>query len=281
MIHLDKWLNGLGKGGIFAIGILLIGLIGWLDYITGFEITFSFFYLISITLVTWYVGLRAGVGMTFVGVLFWLISNWIAGETYSNEWIRLFNAGVRLTVFSLIAYLLHELKTIYRKEHVLARTDFLTGAFNRREFAQQLELEIERARRLGYPISLAYIDLDNFKVINDNEGHRAGDAQLRLIAHTILHTIRKTDVFARLGGDEFGLILPNVNQADAKYVLEKIENAVMQELHRVHSPVTLSTGVVTFKLPSADADVLLQRADALMYEAKLAGKNRVVYKEIT
>lgn len=279
LIHFDEWFSIMGRKGILAFSILLVACLGWLDYATGFEITFSFFYLIPITLITWYAGLRAGISMTFLGVSTWLVSNWLAGETYTSEWIRFFNVGIRLSVFSLFAYLLHELKSAYNTERVLARTDFLTGVFNRREFIEQLEIEIGRAKRLDYPVSLAYIDLDNFKYVNDGKGHSAGDEQLRLIAHTIMGVIRKTDLFARLGGDEFGLFLPNVDRASAKNVMEKIENAVMRELDRVNSPVTLSAGVVTFQAPPANVDTLLQRADALMYQAKQSGKKRTIYKE--
>ena len=280
LIHFDEWLSILSKRGIFVLATLLVALLGWLDYATGFEITFSFFYLFPITLAIWYFGYRAGLVITCMGVLTWLVSNWLAGQTYSNEWIRLFNAAVRLAAFSGIAYLLHELKTAYNNERTLSRIDFLTGVFNRREFTEQLELEVNRAKRLDYPITLAYIDIDNFKVINNEEGHKAGDTQLKLIAQTIMRSVRKTDVFARLGGDEFGLLLPNVNQANAKQVLKKIEKAVSQEMNHANSPVTLSMGVITFNAPPVTTDDLLQMADILMYEAKQSGKNRTYYKEV-
>lgn len=270
----------LGRVGNLALSVLLVIALGWLDYVTGFEISFSFFYLIPISLITWYVGIREGILFTIIGVLTWLISNWLAGDTYSNEWIRLFNAGVRLTVFSMIAFLLYELKLAIHTERVLARTDFLTGVFNRREFTEQLSLEINRAERLHYPVTFAYIDLDNFKTLNDEKGHSAGDGQLRLIAQTITQVIRKTDLFARLGGDEFGLFLPNVDQVNAKIAIEKVSKAVVHELRLLNSPITLSIGVVTFHTPPDNVDKILNKADALMYQAKQAGKQHAVYFEV-
>jgi diguanylate cyclase (GGDEF)-like protein len=177
----------------------------------------------------------------------------------------------------MIANLLHELKTALQKEHEIARTDYLTGVFNSREFHEQLAFEVKRADRLHYPISLAYIDLDNFKRVNDTYGHSAGDFQLKRVTQTITATIRETDLFARLGGDEFALLLPNVDRQQAELVFQKIENEVMKELAELQSPITLSAGVITFKQPPESVDEMIRKADALMYEAKISGKGKAMY----
>lgn len=275
--RLDRLFGVLGGNRILFIALVLIALLGWLDYVTGFEISFSFFYLLPISLTAWYVGIGTSHLITGISVLTWLISNRLAGEVYSSEWIHFFNAGVRLVVFTGIATLLYELKTAFQLERRIARTDYLTGVFNRREFIEQLGLELRRADRLKYPISLAYIDLDNFKQVNDEQGHSAGDEHLKLIATTISNVIRKTDLFARLGGDEFGLFLANVDRRNAEFVLKKIQSAVMHELEEKNSPVTLSIGVVTFLSPPLNVDAMLRRADELMYQAKNKGKDRAVY----
>jgi diguanylate cyclase (GGDEF)-like protein len=267
----------LGKRGAFIFAGMLLLVLGWVDYLTGFEISFSFFYLIPISIATWYISIRSGYLMTLIGVLAWVFSNLMAGETYSSEWIRFFNTLVRLTVFMMIANLLHELKTALQKEHEIARTDYLTGVFNSREFHEQLAFEVKRADRLHYPISLAYIDLDNFKRVNDTYGHSAGDFQLKRVTQTITATIRETDLFARLGGDEFALLLPNVDRQQAELVFQKIENEVMKELAELQSPITLSAGVITFKQPPESVDEMIRKADALMYEAKISGKGKAMY----
>lgn len=267
----------LGKRGVFIFAGMLLLLLGWVDYATGFEISFSFFYLIPISIATWYIGIRSGYLMTLIGVLTWVFSNQLAGESYSSEWIRFFNTAVRLTVFMMIANLLHELKTALQKEHDLARTDHLTGVFNSREFYEQLAFEIKRADRLHYPISLVYIDLDNFKRVNDTYGHSIGDIQLKRFAQTVTATIRKTDLFARLGGDEFALLLPNVERQQAELVFKKVENEVMKGLAELQSPITLSAGVITFKRAPESVDEMIHKADALMYEAKTSGKGKAMY----
>jgi diguanylate cyclase (GGDEF)-like protein len=270
----------LGRGGISAFVIFLILLFGWLDYWVGYEISLSFFYLIPLGLAAWYLGRPAGYLVAFFCVVVWDLANRANGQILSNELIRYWNMGIRMASYSVVALVLGELKLAIQVERTIARTDYLTGIFNSREFNTQLQFEIQRAGRLMYPVSFAYIDLDNFKQVNDEQGHSVGDEQLKLIAQTIANVIRKTDLFARLGGDEFGLFLPNVDSKSAKIVLGKINNAVMRELNDKQSPVTLSVGVVTFKTPPMNADEMIHKADALMYQAKLTGKNQAVYFEV-
>lgn len=270
----------LGRGGVVAVVIFLVLLIGWLDYWVGYELSLSFFYLIPLGIATWYLNRRSGYLVAFCCVVIWDLANRANGQVLSSELIRYWNMGIRMASYSVVALVLGELKLAIQVERAIARTDHLTGIFNRREFNEQLAFEIQRADRLMYPVSLAYIDLDNFKQVNDEQGHSSGDAHLKLIAQTIAAVIRKTDLFARLGGDEFGLFLPNVDSTIAKLVIDKICKAVMQELNDIQSPVTLSVGVITFRTPPMSVDEMIHKADALMYQAKLAGKNRAVYFEV-
>jgi diguanylate cyclase (GGDEF)-like protein len=279
-----RLLNGffftLGRGGVFAIVIFLVVLIGWLDYWMGYELSLSFFYLFPLGLATWYLNRRAGYLVAFFCVVIWDLANRANGQVLSSELIRYWNMGIRMASYSAVALVLGNLKLAIQVERTIARTDDLTGVFNRREFNEQLAFEVQRAVRLMYPISLAYIDLDNFKQVNDEQGHSMGDKHLKLIAQTIAVVIRKTDLLARLGGDEFGLFLPNVDATNVKIVVEKICKAVERELTDIQSPVTLSVGVVTFKIPPMSVDEMIHKADALMYQAKLTGKNQVIYFEV-
>ncbi|MCL4273002.1 MAG: GGDEF domain-containing protein [Anaerolineales bacterium] len=270
-------LEQLSTTGVYAIAFLLIVLIGWLDYSAGSEIAFSFLYLLPISFVTWYASLRGGYFVIAASLAVWLVTTRLTGEYYHSEWTRYFDLGSRLAVNLLIAFLLNELKLALQLEREMSRRDPLTGIFNSREFRAQLGQELQRADRLSYPISLMYIDLDNFKQVNDTRGHSAGDEQLKRIAQVIGGIIRKTDLFARLGGDEFALFLPNVDRASVKYVVNKVEEAVSREMTALASPVTLSIGVVTFHSPPLSVDDLLNKADALMYRAKTAGKQRAMY----
>ena len=177
----------------------------------------------------------------------------------------------------LIAWLVDELKNAIHYERVLASEDPLTGILNRREFYARAALELDLARKFDRPFSLIYFDLDHFKQVNDEHGHNEGDRQLTTITQAISGNIRKTDIFARLGGDEFAVMLPHASREDTGRIVTKLVDAVTAELKAIHSPVTLSAGVVVFDIPPESVDAMIKRADALMYEAKLTGKNRVLF----
>lgn len=262
---------------IMGVSLMLVAFLGWLDYVTGFELSFSFFYLLPIAFSAWYAGRRSAYLIVVMSVLTWGVSNHFAGQVFSSEAIRYFNGFVRLLMFLLIAWLIGELKQVNLRESTLARTDHLTGIMNTREFYERAQLEIKRASRNGQPFSVAYIDLDNFKQVNDEQGHSAGDELLKAITKTISNNLRETDLFARIGGDEFILLLPNTDLKKAGVVISKLEATVKAVLKI--TPVTFSAGVTTFGVQPETVDEILNIADALMYQAKLQGKNRVFYQQ--
>jgi diguanylate cyclase (GGDEF)-like protein len=260
------------------VALLLVLLIGYMDYVTGFEISLSFLYLVPIALATWYVNTKTGCVVTSVSVLTFSLSNWAAGETYSQEIIRYWNGFTRLIVFVLVMWLLQEFKRALTHERMLSQTDFLTGITNTREFYQQVNAELARANRSGRPISLAYIDLDGFKQINDRLGHKAGDHLLRIVAQTFQSTVRKTDVAGRLGGDEFAILLPNTDQSGATCIMQRLNRGFHWQMKQLHMQVTLSAGVISFASAPASVDEMIHEADILMYEAKANGKNDILFR---
>jgi diguanylate cyclase (GGDEF)-like protein len=120
---------------------------------------------------------------------------------------------------------------------------------------------------------LAYIDLDNFKTVNDTYGHLIGDSLLRLVADTIRNNIRTTDVLARLGGDEFVVLLPETDFEQSEIVINKVQTQLLDEMKKNNWPVTFSIGAVTFLTPPESVDEMIKKADNLMYSAKKNGKN--------
>jgi diguanylate cyclase (GGDEF)-like protein len=123
--------------------------------------------------------------------------------------------------------------------------------------------------------TLAYLDLDNFKQVNDSFGHETGNELLVMIAQAISHHVRNTDFVARVGGDEFCILMPHTDSDAAKSLLGKVQDLLLSEMKKRNWPVTLSIGGVTFVRPPKSAREMIQAADALMYSVKSTGKNRI------
>jgi len=256
---------------------LIAMLLGVLDFWTGFEISFSFFYLIPVSLAAWTAGKRAGVLVSIESAAIWLIANQLAGQDFSNLLIPFWNAVMRMGIFIFVTFLLAELRHHLNAETMMARTDFLTGVLNSRAFYETANKEIQRAQRYLSPFTLVYIDLDSFKDINDRFGHSVGDKLLRVIADNLRRNTRNLDAVARIGGDEFALLLPQTSQKAAQSLLTRLQGLVVDEMQQNQWAVTLSIGAITFVKPPESVDEILRTADQLMYDVKRNGKNAIAY----
>jgi len=160
-----------------------------------------------------------------------------------------------------------------------ASTDALTGLHNRREFESGMVREMERARRMGVPLSLAIIDIDFFKRINDQHGHDVGDRVLREVAQALQGRIRKSDLLARIGGEEFALVMLGTQPPGAWVVLERLRLAVAALRVPAGAATigcTISIGITDRVASDVDWPMLYKRADEALYDAKTRGRNRVV-----
>jgi diguanylate cyclase len=170
-----------------------------------------------------------------------------------------------------------KLKEAYRRIEELAELDELTGSFNRRCIMRMLDEQIVRAERANMPCSVALIDLDWFKRINDAHGHPTGDEVLRTFAITVFANIRNIDRFGRYGGEEFLLLLPDTPTDRAAGSLDRLREIIADLDWSAFSPdirVTISAGVATLR-PDETSDLLLARADRALYAAKAQGRNRI------
>jgi diguanylate cyclase (GGDEF)-like protein len=275
-----KLLTFLEKQNLFIkifLGVTLIGAIGWLDFLTGNEFAFSAFYVLPIALVTWLTGRRFGLVASLSSAAVWLGADISSGHSYSNPFIPIWNSIIRLTFFVIITLLLAALRKSLEQVRDLARHDYLTGAVSLRFFHELAQMEIERSQRYRHSFALVYIDLDNFKSMNDQYGHAAGDQILRTVVSSIKGNMRRTDVLARVGGDEFALLLPETDQDSAGVVIAKIQCGLLEEMQRNYWPITFSIGVVSCRSAPGTASELLKMADELMYEVKRDHKNAVKY----
>lgn len=254
------------------LGIFLLLGVALLDFYTGAELSFSLFYLIPIAFFSFAFSASVGVGVGFISAAIWLFVDLMTYASH-DSFTYLWNSIIRLGFFLLPAILLKSLE----QERIHARTDFLTDAINNRYFNDLLEREIERSLRYKHPFTVAFIDLDNFKVINDTFGHTFGDSMLRNIAECMKIHLRKTDVVARVGGDEFALLLPETNPEEAKIAIANLLTQIAEELSARKWPVTFSVGVLTLTAPTLSADKILQQVDKLMYIVKNNGKNNIKF----
>jgi diguanylate cyclase (GGDEF)-like protein len=171
-----------------------------------------------------------------------------------------------------------ELADTHRKLETAARTDPLTGLFNRREMLERIGAEVARFERSGATFSLALADIDDFKPFNDRHGHACGDRVLRAVADRMRERIRRQDVAGRWGGEEFLILLPDTDLAGARNAAENLRRAVRSAGCRWADEelfVSLTVGVSEFR-GGMDADACLREADARLYRGKAEGKNRVV-----
>jgi diguanylate cyclase (GGDEF)-like protein len=207
-----------------------------------------------------------------------LFTDWTTGHTYSHLLVLYWNSIVNLAFFLAFTLALSAVKKAFETAKQSARTEPLTGIPNSRAFGEVLEREIDRARRYGHSISFAYIDLDDFKAVNDRFGHSDGDLLLQAVANTIKKGIRETDTVARLGGDEFAILLPETGPKAARQFIERIRDSLSHDVEEHGWPVTFSIGVVTFMRPPIDVNEAIRIADSLMYSAKNSGKNTIKFE---
>lgn len=249
--------------------------LGCIDFLTSNELPFSLFYLPAVVFAAWYAGFAPGALVSLAGTAIWLFSNHLSGQSFSSVWMLVLNAATRVGFFTASAFIAAKLKMTLDRERVFSRTDNLTGSLNRIAFYDVTTSEIERLRRYHRVFTVVYIDLDNFKAVNDNYGHAEGDSLLKAIADTIKGGLRPTDALARMGGDEFIILLPETGADTAGTVIERIRSRLADKMLERSYSVTLSMGVVTCSAAPPSVDKLILLADEQMYVAKKSGKNDV------
>lgn len=269
-------LNKTPKVIIEILSILLLLLIALIDFYFGSKITLSLFYLAPVFIVTWFINKTNGVIFSVISALIWFFIDFYSRKVFVFTNLTVYWAiVVRFVFFIIFLNIIYFLKETLEKSERIARDDFLTEVNNARYFYELAQSEINRAKRYNSIFSFAYIDLDNFKYLNDTFGHPVGDALLRVVADIMKENLRKTDIIARLGGDEFAVLLPETNYKQSNVVIKKLTNEIKKEMEKYNWPVTLSIGLVTFKKIPISADEMIKIADDTMYTAKKNGKNLI------
>ncbi|MBT4864051.1 MAG: GGDEF domain-containing protein [Planctomycetaceae bacterium] len=232
-------------------------------------------YLPVILVVAWRFRIPVALGLLLLVTPIRLIG---AANPLASEFI--WSVCSWLGVYFLVVLLTVLLRRSVERERQLARTDTLTGLANRTALLERIEAELNRGRRKGSPLSVAYIDCDHFKQINDQHGHAVGDRVLEQTATAMKKSTRNYDLVARTGGDEFVIVLPETAAEETRIVIGRIQDDLSQLMRDNNWDVSFSIGAVTFvEFPSSAADAV-HAADELMYAVKQAGKNGVGYSVV-
>jgi diguanylate cyclase (GGDEF)-like protein len=264
----------------FSASLFLVCVFGVLDQLESHYLSLLIFYLIPIAVATWYAGQRAGFVILAISIFSWVSDDIVSSHSYLRPVVPYWDIATKAIFCLVFIRLLYVLKVSLTREKDYARIDYLTGIANRRHFFELSEKEISRGNRYNRPTTLAYLDVDNFKAINDTFSHRSGDKLLQVVAETIQGSIRITDIVARVGGDEFTVLFPETGAIASKIVMERVRRNIREAMDKYKWPVTLSIGVITCSKKSCSFDALMSLSDSVMYAAKKDGKNAIRYEEM-
>jgi diguanylate cyclase (GGDEF)-like protein len=202
---------------------------------------------------------------------------WVAGDVETHALTYGYIAVSTAIMFVGLGFIIGSNEDLLQR---VSLTDPLTGLANRRHLDKRLREELARVDRYKNPLALMLLDLDGLKDLNDRKGHDAGDAALRAVARTLEKSCRATDLAARYGGDEFAVLSPNITQAEARTLAERIRSTLGTEASWVAAdlpPLTLSIGIAdTGSIRDLHPDRLYSAADRALYQAKKGGRNRVI-----
>ena len=251
----------------------LVVTVGTAEALSGFEVSLLLLYAVPVALAAWAVTPRTAYTLAAVAVTLPTPFAALAGEPIG--WAVVWSVLSNFVLLGIIVMLLTTLRRRLSDEAAFVATDTLTGLLNRGSFIARLDAELTRAARYGRAFTLAYVDLDNFKAVNDLEGHDAGDELLRRIADALRSSTRQTDVLGRLGGDEFAAVLPEITGGATGSVLENLRKQLIRAMEKGGWPVTFSIGAVTFETPIDTSREALRVADAAMYAVKRSGKDGI------
>jgi len=274
---LDRYLGRLSFAQVLVLVVCGTLTLGVVDYLVGYELGMSLFYLGPVAVAAWYGGRRSGFAIALLACISWYFADLFAGNEYSHPAIPFWNTLIRFGFFVITGELLYVLRENLRTQQYLAQTDDLTGLYGRRVFEDRLKHDIALGQRRKGALTLAYVDVDDFKAINDSHGHAGGDWVLRSIGRVMRDSLREVDTAARVGGDEFVLILPDTDTLGAQQAISKFTQDLQDVLGTSDLGVTLSIGVVTFLDSATSSEQAVLAADELMYKVKGGGKGTVAF----
>lgn len=263
---------------IWRVSVLMVLLLTGLVAVFGDIVFLEPFYAIPIALASWYGSRKSGILLTLLSALLLVLVEVFLLQSHMSIATYLFQSLSYIFAYLGLAIIVTSFRNIHRIEAIAADTDDLTGISNSRSFYVELANELVRSHRYEHVFSLAYLDIDDFKHINDSQGHLEGDRLLIEVAKCLKTTLRKTDTAARLGGDEFACLFPETDQDNAKIAFANTSEMLKKRMKEHGWDVTFSAGLVTFDTIPDDVKEALNVADELMYSVKHGEKNNVAFR---
>jgi diguanylate cyclase (GGDEF)-like protein len=260
---------------LFALACATLAVLAWLDALSGTQLSLTPLYVIPVAVVAWYSGAVSGRVCAVIAGLLQVAADASGLGGSMPLAVIAWNALMIMSLSTVVGETVLRLHASLDNERDLARTDPLTEVANGRSFRETATMELERSRRYGRPFTVACLDLDHFKEVNDTLGHAEGDRLLHDIGRAILSRLRCVDTVARLGGDEFVLLFPETAAAPSLYVLEHIRRILAQLTGSYATGVRASIGSVTFTRAPDSVEEMVKAADLAMYRAKARGRDRV------
>jgi diguanylate cyclase (GGDEF)-like protein len=256
-------------GSVLGVAIIFL-----LDLWTGTNIRLHVLYVFPLALVSRYCSRITmtvfALALTTVLQVITFSRDALSATSFASDVFVAFAASL------LIIFLARKGRSAYLTAINQATSDSLTNLMNRRAFIAEVDSEIARQKRYGGIFSLAIIDLDDFKSLNDSMGHTAGDEALRLTSEILQTSTRESDSIGRIGGDEFAILMPNTPDSDCCYIFNQMCVSIASKMAAAGFAVTASVGVKMFQTPPVSTAEALQQADEIMYRAKKSGKNQAL-----
>ena len=264
---------------VVGLGLAATAVVGVADYgvarLFGYDFVATGFYLVPIGFVAFVGGTRSGMVIALAAALTEAIATYAALVDVTNIWAVPISIALELVVFVAAAYAQGAIRRFVERERHLSRHDAVSGVVNSLGFREAAGWEVARARRWPQVVSLIYLDVDDFKAVNDQHGHARGDEVLRIIGEAMKESLRESDVVARVGGDEFAALMPGTDEEGCRAATARVHHAITRDLAKAGFAVTASVGAATFPWAPETVDELIGAGDAAMYTVKRGSKNGV------
>jgi diguanylate cyclase (GGDEF)-like protein len=267
-LGLFAFLGSLSAGLVLSGSTAALLSIGIADLLAPGQVSLAVFNVIPLFVATMRLGRKAGLPLATIAAFSWFLSEVVHREAHGLSTLFGWDLTSRLLFFWVIAELAHQLRKALELARHEGRTDPLTGLLNRRAFFEHAEAALRSSRESSEPLAVAYVDIDDFKTVNDTLGHETGDTLLRALGHTLRGSARRGDVVARLGGDEFAVLLLSTGLVEARAVGCKLEALIAETLASTKISAGASIGVSVASGGTPNVDALLHAADSAMFHAK-------------